>query len=244
MKRHPRLVAAPDAEPASTESADAAAQRVYQTIFDSVMSQRLLPGTKLPEAALCELFHVGRTTVQKALQRLAHEYIVELRPNRGAMVAMPTPQEMREIFEARQALEAAILGLAARNATDEDLARLHVHLEREHAVMHTWRQAEWARLASDFHLRVAELSHNAILQRYLAELLSRCSLIVALHEPGGHASCEHEEHAGIVACLERRDAEGAVRAMQAHLAVLEQRIQLDSEGSGKNLARMLGFDER
>src|SRR5450830_463212 len=63
-------------------------QRIYQTVFASVMSQRLTPGTKWPDAALCELFGVGRTVVQKALQKLAHEHIVELRPNRGAIVAM------------------------------------------------------------------------------------------------------------------------------------------------------------
>lgn len=107
--------------------------------------------------------------------------------------------------------------------------------------MHTYKQTDWARLASSFHLRVAELSHNSILQRYLAELLSRCSLIVALHEPGGHACCEHDEHTAIVECIERADADGAVRAMQPHLAVLEQRIQLGSEKPGKNLARMLGM---
>jgi DNA-binding GntR family transcriptional regulator len=153
-------------------------KHIYQTVFERVMSQQLAPGTKLPEAALCQLFNVGRTTVQKALQKLAHEHIVELRPNRGAIVAMPTAQEMHEIFEARRSLEAAV---------------------------HTYRQPDWARLASSFHLRVAELARNPILQRYLGELLSRCSLIVALHEPGDHASCEHDEHARIVDCIAAGD---------------------------------------
>lgn len=223
------------------DGADAATDRICQTIFDSVMGQRLAPGTKLPEAALCELFNVGRTTVQKALQRLAHDHIVVLRPNRGAIVAMPTPQEMHQIFEARQALEAAILTLAVRNATKADLAKLRRHLEDEQAAMHTYKQTDWARLASDFHLHIAELSHNPILQRYLGELLSRCSLIVALHEPGGHACCEHDEHTGIVDCIENGDVDGAIRSMQAHLSVLEQRIHLVSEKSGKGLARMLGM---
>ena len=56
------------------------------------MSQRLAPGTKLPEATLCELFGVGRSVVRKVLQKLAHDHIVQLRPNRGAIVAVPTPR--------------------------------------------------------------------------------------------------------------------------------------------------------
>ncbi|MFL9923172.1 GntR family transcriptional regulator [Herbaspirillum lusitanum] len=217
-------------------------QRIYQTVFDSVMSQRLTPGTKLPEAALCELFGVGRTVVQKALQKLAHDHIVELRPNRGAVVAMPTPEETREIFEARRALESAILALAVKHATKSDLNKLRKQLKEEHEVMHSYVQTDWARLASSFHMRVAELSRNPILQRYLGELLSRCSLIVALHEPAGYAACEHDEHTSIVDLIERGDTAGAIAAMEEHLLALEQHIQLVSEKSGNSLARMLGME--
>jgi DNA-binding GntR family transcriptional regulator len=222
-------------------ASDDVVKHIYQTVFERVMSQQLAPGTKLPEAALCQLFNVGRTTVQKALQKLAHDHIVELRPNRGAIVAMPTPQEMHEIFEARRALEAAVLSLAVRRATKKDVAALRRQLKEEQAVMHTHRQPDWARLATSFHLRIAELSRNPILQRYLGELLSRCSLIVALHEPGGYASCEHDEHARIVDCIASGDVEGAVRAMDEHLQELEQRIHLVAQQPGNSLARMLGM---
>jgi DNA-binding GntR family transcriptional regulator len=96
--------------------------------------------------------------------------------------------------------------LAVRNATRADLAKLRRQLKEEHAVMHSYAQTHWARLASSFHMRVAELSRNATLQRYLAELVSRCSLIVALHEPAGYAACEHDEHTHIVDLIERGDA--------------------------------------
>lgn len=241
MSKMPPQAAPPAARPDDPAGAsDAMVKHIYQTVFERVMSQQLAPGTKLPEAALCQLFNVGRTTVQKALQKLAHEHIVELRPNRGAIVAMPTPQEMHEIFEARRSLEAAVLALAVKRATKKDVAALRRHLKEEHTVMHTYRQTDWARLASSFHLRVAELSRNPILQRYLGELLSRCSLIVALHEPGGHARCEHDEHARIVDCIAGGDVDGAVRAMDEHLQELEQRIKLVAQQSGTSLARMLG----
>ncbi|OWY27561.1 GntR family transcriptional regulator [Herbaspirillum robiniae] len=239
--RHDALGEAPVLQ-AESEPGEDIITRIYNTVFESVMDQRLTPGTKLPEAALCELFGVGRTVVQKALQKLAHEHIVELRPNRGAVVAMPTPEETREIFEARRSLEAAIMRLAVRNATRADLAKLRRQLKEEHEVMHSYAQTRWARLASSFHMRVAELSRNATLQRYLGELVSRCSLIVALHEPAGYASCEHEEHTHIVDLIERGDAEGAVAAMESHLVSLEEHIHLVSGKSENNLARMLGME--
>jgi DNA-binding GntR family transcriptional regulator len=169
------------------------------------------------------------------------DHIVELRPNRGAIVAMPTPEEASKIFEARRALETAVLSLAVPKATKADIARLRRQLKEEREAMHTYAQSEWARLATAFHLRVAELSHNPVLAHYLAELLSRSSLIVALYEPAGNASCEHDEHARIVEFIEKGDADGAIRAMEEHLSVLEQRIHLAGEKPGSSLAHMLGI---
>ncbi len=177
---------------------------MYRNIFESVMSQRLTPGTKLPEAELCQLFGVGRSVVRKVLQRLAHDHIVQLRPNRGAIVAVPTPLETQQIFEARRALEATIVKLVTERATPADLDALRLQLQQEHQAMHRFDQPAWARLASTFHLRLAELARNPILQRYLVETVSRCSLIVALHEPPGNAACEHDEHERIVECICRR----------------------------------------
>lgn len=157
--------------------------RIYRAVFDSVMSQRLTPGTKLTETSLCSLFGVSRSVVRKVLQRLAHDHIVQLRPNRGAIVAVPTPEETRQIFEARRALEAAIVQLVALHATAADLNALRQQLAQEHQAMHRYGQPDWARLASGFHMRLAALCRNPILERYLVETISRCSLIVALHEP-------------------------------------------------------------
>lgn len=215
--------------------------RIYRTVFDSIMDQRLPPGAKLPESALCELFGAGRSVVRRALQRLAHDHMVELRPNRGAVVATPTPEETRQIFEARRALEAAIVRLATRNAQSADFTRLREHLGREHKAMHKVDQPSWVRLASAFHLQLAALAGNAIIEGYLKEIVSRCSLIVALYEPWGNASCEHDEHASIVACMERGDADGAIVLMERHLLELEQNICLAKSHPAPSLRERLGL---
>lgn len=246
-KKRPALSAADGASTISTAAHSVLAglseneSRIYHAVFDSVMNQRIAPGTKLPEQALCELFDVNRATVRKVLQRLAHDHIVDLRPNRGAVVAAPTPEETRQIFEARRQLEAAIVPLVAQRITKAELGSLRRQLREEHGAIHRADQPAWARLASSFHLRLAELSGNAILHRYLHELVSRCSLIVALYEPPGNAACEHEEHARIVDYLEAGEPAKAVRVMNEHLADLERRICLDHPQSQKSLAQMLGL---
>lgn len=221
---------------------DDAESRIYRAVFDSVMGQRLPPGTKLPEASLCELFGASRALVRKVLQRLAHDHIVQLRPNRGAIVAVPTADETRQIFEARRALEAAIVTLVCERASAADLALLREQLQQEHEALHRTGQPAWARLASTFHLRLAELAKNPILQRMLVETVSRCSLIVALHEPPGNAPCEHDEHARLVDFIAAGDAAGAVRLMDDHLRDLERRLTLDAGPQARSLAQLLGLD--
>lgn len=223
------------------ESAADVEERIYRSVFEGVMEQRLTPGTKLPEAALCELFGVKRATVRKVLQRLAHDHIVELRLNRGAVVAAPTPEETRQIFEARRALEGALLELACEHASKADIAALRKQLAQEHEAMHRFDQPAWARLASQFHLQVASLGRNPVLLRYLTELISRCSLIVALYEPPGNAACEHDEHARIVDCIAAGNAKGALKLMDAHLRELEQHIVLQSANTEPSLAQKLGL---
>lgn len=234
-----RKTTPPPGKGAPLEPAD---QRLYRAVLESVMNRRLPPGTKLPEVALCELFGVGRTVVRRVLQALAHDHIVELRHNRGAVVATPSPEETRQVFEARRGIEATILRLAIARATEDDLRQLQRHLDQEAQEWPRGDQAAWAGLASGFHRMLAQLAANPYLERYLAEIVSRCSLIVSLYEPPGHADCEHAEHRAIVERMAARDTDGAIEMMEQHLAVLERNICLSPPDKPGSLKQMLGME--
>jgi DNA-binding GntR family transcriptional regulator len=214
-----RSVAAKTAAPAGTLD-----EAVYDALFDGVMQGRLKPGERLAEEALCEQFGVSRTVVRQALRRLAEAQIVSIVPNKGAHVAAPTPREMREVFVARRAIEGAIVRLAAQALVHADIERLHLRLQAEHAALHDGDHARWVSLAGGFHLALAQLAGNLVLQRMLTELMTRCSLIVALYEAPGESSCEHDEHVRLVDLLALRDGEGAAALMDRHLLALEARL--------------------
>lgn len=241
-RRPRRSIEAPDLQPADASSGVDIEQQIYQTVFDSVLNQRLTPGTKLPEPALCELFKVSRAVVRKVLQRLEHDRIVELRPNKGAVIAAPSPEETRQIFEARRALEVSIVELAAKRHSAQDLEELRHMLDHEREVTHNPYQPAWASCARDFHLRIAEVAGNPILINYLTELMSRCSLIVALYQPVGNAACEHAEHRKIVNYIAKGDVASARAEMGAHLRRLEDNIILDRPPSAQTLAQMLNLE--
>ena len=212
----------------STATAESLDQTVYDALFNGVMHGRLKPGTRLQEAALCEQFGVSRTVVRQALRRLSEVQIVDIVANKGAAVATPSPKETRDVFAARRAIEGAIVREVARRIEHGDIEKLKQRLRAEHDALHDQDHPRWVALAGGFHLALAELSGNQVLQRMLTELMTRCSLIVALYEAPGEASCEHDEHARLVELLSLRDGNGAADEMDKHLQALEARLQIPS----------------
>ena len=167
-------------------SSDAAA---YDAIYEAVMDQRLVPGTRLTEASLCEIFGVSRAVVRMALLRLAHDRIVTLTPNRGAAVARPSVQETRDVFELRRLVESAAMEAVAERALPRELEALRPLVKQEHAAFERGDVQHWIRLSRDFHLRLLALAKNAVLGEVGRDLVTRSLLMTALYMPPGQASC-------------------------------------------------------
>lgn len=213
--------------------------RIYRAVVNAVMSHRLPPGTHLGEADFCELYQVSRTTVRKALQRLAHDRIIELRPNRGAVIASPTPEQARDIFAARRALEREIVPLVIQKATPASLQQIRAALEAEDQARHSGDRTSWIRLGGEFHLLLAELAGNEVLLRFMSELVSRCSLIIALYENPGAAMCGNSEHKDLMTLIEQGKAAEATALIEHHLLEIEARLRLGEPGGKINLAEAL-----
>ena len=213
--------------------------RIHGAVVNAVLSHRLPPGTHLGEADFCELYQVSRTTVRKALQRLAHDHIIELRPNRGAVIASPTPEEARDIFAARRALEREIVPLVIRNATPASLRLIRQALDAEDQARHSGERANWIRLGGEFHILLAELAGNQVLLRFMTELVSRCSLIIALYENPGAPMCGNDEHKQLMALIEQGAVAQASALIEHHLLEIEARLRMDAPGRKINLAEAL-----
>ena len=86
-------IATAERDPKAEELAE---EEIVERIFEAVIDQRLPPGMKLSEAALCEAFGVGRMRIRQSLLLLSSREVVELQPNRGAFVASPSAEQARE----------------------------------------------------------------------------------------------------------------------------------------------------
>ncbi len=218
-----------------------AEQRVFDAIREAISEHRLAPGTKLGEVSLAELFGVGRAVVRNALARLGHAHLVEHRPNRGAVVATPSVEESRQVFEARRAVEDAIVAKVARGAGPRDVAMLRQWVESEEAAYARGDERGGVRLSVDFHQRLAELADNEVLARYLDELVSRTPLIALAHRGHAPAPCGCEDHLALVEAIAAHDEIRAVALMRAHIDHLEAALNLRPPVPAQSLAEVFGL---
>jgi DNA-binding GntR family transcriptional regulator len=204
---------------------------IVDRIFEAVIEQRLPPGTKLSESALCDAFGVGRMRIRRSLLLLASREVVELHANRGAFVASPTPEQAREVFEARLALEPNIARLAVQRANEADIAALTRHLEMEYVAHKERHRHDAIRLSGQFHTLLAQIAGNAILIRTMKELVTRTSLIIGLFGAPGVSNCRDDDHAAIVGAFHTRDAEKAAWMMTLHLRHIQEHLEAGAKTS-------------
>lgn len=196
---------------------------------DAIVDRRLVPGTKLNEAEVGTLFDVSRTVVRAALQALAFEGLVRTERHRGAFVANPTPDEARQVFQSRRLIEPGIAAAAAERITAAQLKAFRQRLSHESQLISergpTARRAE-IHASGDFHLLLASIAGNAILLRFMEELVARSSLVIALYGKSGASSCGHSDHATILSALEQRNGAEASRLLIAHIDHIEADLDL------------------
>jgi DNA-binding GntR family transcriptional regulator len=215
-------------------------QEVHERIWSAIVDHSLPPETRLVESELCEVFGVGRTRMRQVLQQLAHERVVTLTRNRGAMVSKPSVREAREVFAARRLIEASIVETYIESANRKATKRLQDHVAREEDAWRGNDRRAMLKLSGEFHLVLAEAAGNGILLEVLRDLVSRSSLIIAVYQSPGASPCPPDAHRQLTAMLERRER-AAIKLMIQHLNhVFGDLVLEDRNGGGIDLKTLFG----
>jgi DNA-binding GntR family transcriptional regulator len=226
--------------PMKPRSGRAAEDRVFNAVLNAILDHRLAPGTKLVERDLSELLGVSRGAVRTALARLGHSLLVELRPNRGAVIANPTADETRDVFEARRVIESAVVQGLARSISAKQLAELRSFVAEEQKAYEHGDRRTGQRLSIRFHKLLSELAGNAALDRFMEHLICRTPLLSLAHRGLRPAYCGAGEHREIVDALARRDPALAAKRIASHLNTLEKQLHVEDEpGPAASLSEAL-----
>lgn len=208
-----------------------ATERIVESITLAIVERRLMPGTKLAEQKIADIFKVSRTIVRQALNQLSRNHLVTLEPARGAFVSTPGVDEARHVFEVRSMLEGAMVRQLCTTITDEQIAALRAHLREEREAVARTDVTGRTRLLADFHVVLARMLGNEVLAELLSDLLGRSSLISLMYQSSHSAEHSQQEHVHIVDALERRDARTAVRLMEHHITNVERNLRFNPHTS-------------
>lgn len=205
------------------------AEHAYQRLRAAIQAGELKPGSRLLELELADWLGSSRTPVREALSRLQNEGLITQEPRRGTIVSELDHSMIAELYVMREVLEGTAAGLAARHASDAEIATL-----REIAQRDLNFENNPARLAANnrvFHGVLYRGAHNRYLLKALDLMMESMVLLgpTTLGLPG-RASTAFAEHDAIVSAIEKRDSAAAEAAARAHIrSAYRARLRLGYE---------------
>ncbi|HEU5352904.1 MAG TPA: GntR family transcriptional regulator [Actinocrinis sp.] len=229
-------------DPAAVPAADSPGEIAYRRLRDGLLAGSFPLTHQLAEEQLATLVGVSRTPVRHALARLHAEGLISSHRDGGYRPAVPDPDDIAGLYEARRVLEIGALWRPAEAGARHDRAALE-HLREEWEALRRDRPAADAGFVSvdeDFHIRLARSAGNDV----LADLL--CSInagirVVRIHDflTDDRIQRTVAEHLRLLDAVLADDPEQAERIFRAHLA--ESR-QVAEERSSRAIARMAALD--
>ena len=200
------------------------APQVYDQLKRAILRGVLPPGTRLVEARVGEDFGVSRTPVREAISRLLAQGFVK--EEGSVKVVADVATELHEIFDLRQLLEGHAARLAAKHATEEELAEIDGVCQTSIAAVDSTSVAERAAFNNIFHSAVARASHSERLIKILGDFYEYAITEEMLPFYRRADTRIHvEQHREIVSALRARDAAAAEAAMRRHIAAVGAAIE-------------------
>ncbi|GHC18891.1 MULTISPECIES: GntR family transcriptional regulator [Gemmobacter] len=199
-------------------------QLAYRRLLDEIRRGLLPPGTRLREVELAERLGLSRTPVREAMRLLEGDGLVSHLPRLGATVRSLDYAEIMELYEMRAVLEGTAARLAARAASEVELAELQA-LNAEFAEASA-EEARAAELNRQFHMILQDAAKNRFLIKSIGALQKTMAILgpTTLMEPD-RVQAAATEHARVLEAMAARDGLRAETEMRAHIEAA-QRMRL------------------
>jgi DNA-binding GntR family transcriptional regulator len=191
-------------------------QAIADLLTRAILDHRLVPGCKLGERELSEIFSASRIVVRQAVIRLANDGLVQVERNRGAFVAKPGTQEAMEIYDALTLVEQGVAAQLSDRLGPAGWAELRQHVERQRQAISAGNDALADLLGQEFHTLFVRLSRNKVMQDIHAQLIRRTTLLRSLITADFDYCNLLDDHARVIDLLERGRLKQAMELIDAH----------------------------
>lgn len=197
-----------------------ATERVFEALYQQVLTLDLPPGSRLSEIEVARSLGVSRQPVRDAFWRLSRLGFLEIRPQRSTTVTQISEHAVRQARFIRTALEIETVRVAVGSIGPDDIAALGVQLAEQTKAVHANDRAAFHALDDDFHRSICERSGLDFVWTQIRENKAHMDRVRFL-SLAFNATSALEDHFAIFAALKARDAEAGVAAMRTHLGRIE-----------------------
>jgi|SRR6185437_85448 len=195
-----------------------AAEAVYASLRDGIVSGALRAGERLNEESLAARFGVSRTPVRESLHRLEADQFVRRVPYRGVVVCGISPQQVTEFYMLRVAVDGIAAGLAAKKRTPVDVANLRWLNSKMKDAAAAKNVDAVIETNINFHEAVGKIADNHLLLTFIEQI--HAWVRRADHNPfsiPGRPENGASEHDSIIDAVEAGDADRAERLTREHM---------------------------
>jgi DNA-binding GntR family transcriptional regulator len=192
---------------------------VSRQLVQEIVAGTIRPGERLEEQVLAEKFGVSRSPIRDALRQLGGTGLVEIRPNRSAIVVDLRVEQVQDMYEALGNLEGLCAKFCSQRMTVLERKQLETLHEKSRLAVRKKDKTAYAELNDQFHDLIHRGSHNATLQSISQELRQR---LAPFRKPAFFHGSKRlldswEEHDAVVAAILASNSEQASASMAKHL---------------------------
>lgn len=200
------------------ETAKAKGDRLHQHLRADIVSGRMRPGERLSETRLAEQYAISRTPVREVLRRLLEEDLLRVVPQVGTFVAPIHLAAVRDSQFIRETLECRAVRLAAGNRTQEHLRLLRRYLAQQARLVAAGDRLGFFASDEAMHRDIMRIADHPSVWDLIASVKAQLDRVRYLSlEDDAWLAMIFRQHQEIVDCIDKRDADRAEQAMQAHL---------------------------
>ena len=198
------------------------AEQAYRDLEEKLVTLQLPPGSLVSEGQLIEMTGLGRTPVREAMQRLAHQELFQVLPRKGLLVTPISKASMQHILETRKPLERVIAYRASLNARDDQRSGF-TSIARQLAISHDSFE-EFLQLDRQLDDLLDRCAGNPYASTAVAPLRTHCRRFWYNHRMRMQLSDSITAHSTMARLIARRDYNGAKRAADAVIGVVERLV--------------------
>ena len=191
---------------------------VYHYVKNQIVGKSMFPGNRIIEDDIIRETGTSRSSAGRMEVRLKYEGLVEMIPNRGAFVAKPSEEDLRQVYRVREVLECGMMEDAIRNRTEAQLRAMEKSLKDQEVLTQHYSRQEYVTMNHVFHWLVVEASANKYYEKYLNELYNKINTYMIFYDQSSDNN-SIVSHTMIYEALRDRDLEKGLAGIREDIQI-------------------------